>query len=155
MRGYHHDNAFETQPRTPRRFAQVSVGTALPPLVQGPITRTQFVKYAGASGDFHPIHHDEEYAKQTPAGGLIANGVMIMGFLGKCATAWLGTPHFSRLRARNLAMVRPGDTLLIEGQVVEVVPGSGAGGTVRLAMKTSVQATGVVVCAGEIDCALE
>lgn len=154
MRVHHHDSAFETQPRTPRRFAQVSVGTALPPLVQGPITRTHFVQYAGASGDFHPIHHDEEFAKGTPAGGVIANGVMVMGFIGKCATAWLGTANFSRLRARNLAMVRPGDTLLIEGQVVALVPGQGAGGTVRLAMKACVQATGVVVCAGDIDCEL-
>ena len=46
-------------------FPSINIGDAPPPLVCGPLTRTQFVRYAGASHDFNPNHHDEVYAKAS------------------------------------------------------------------------------------------
>jgi acyl dehydratase len=137
-----------------KRFSDVAQGAVLPVLEQGPITRTQCVKYAGASYDFNPIHHDEEFARNSLAGGIIAHGMMIMGYLGKCATAYLGTAKFARFTSRNVAMTRPGDTLIIEGRVVERTPGS-RGGKLHLSMTAKDKASGELRCTGEIWVELE
>ena len=137
-----------------KRFADVVEGTTLPVLEQGPITRTQIAKYAGASYDFNPIHHDEEFAKRSLAGGIIAHGMMIMGYLGKCATEYLGTGQFARFSSRNVAMTRPGDTLLVTGRVVKRTPGS-RGGTVQIQMTAHDKASGELRCTGEITVELQ
>jgi acyl dehydratase len=140
-------------PRIRKRFTDIREGESLPMIEQGPITRTQIVKYAGASYDFNPIHHDEEFAKRGLAGGIIAHGMMIMGYLGKCAAAYLGTAQFDRFSSRNLAMTRPGDTLIIEGRVEEKRM-QGAGGTVRIALTAKNKATGQLLCTGEVVASL-
>jgi len=137
-----------------RRFSDIPQGATLPVLEQGPITRTQIVKYAGASYDFNPIHHDEEFAHRSLSGGIIAHGMMIMGYLGKCATAYLGTARFSRFRSRNVTMTRPGETLLIEGRVIEKIA-TAYGGILRLEMTARDKTTGEVRCVGEITVDLE
>jgi acyl dehydratase len=144
----------QVEKRVVRRFADVKVGDSLPPLVQGPITRTQIVKYAGASYDFNPIHHDEEFARKALSGGIIAHGMMIMGYLGKCATAYLGTAQFARFSTRNVAMTRPGYTLLIEGRVEEKKEDT-EGGIVWIALTAKNQATGELLCAGSLECRLK
>jgi acyl dehydratase len=140
----------ETAPRPRRPFDDIAVGDSLPAIVQGPVTRTQIVKYAGASYDFNPIHHDEEFARRTLGGGIIAHGMMIMGYLGKCATAYLGTALFDKFTSRNLAMTRPGDVLIIEGRVEEKTATAGGGGTLRISLTATHQATGVLMCTGEV-----
>ena len=137
-----------------KRFTDIPEGTTLPVLEQGPITRTQIAKYAGASYDFNPIHHDEEFAKRSLAGGIIAHGMMIMGYLGKCATSYLGTAQFARFSSRNITMARPGDTLLVTGRVVQAAPGA-KGGTLRIAMTAHDKASGELRCTGEISVELD
>ena len=58
-------------------------GDALPELVKEPVSRTQLVKYAGASGDYNPIHYDDEAARAGGLEGVIAHGMLSMGFLGQ------------------------------------------------------------------------
>jgi acyl dehydratase len=140
--------------RTRRRFADIKEGESLPVLEQGPVTRTQIVKYAGASFDFNPIHHDEEFAKRALSGGIIAHGMMVMGYLGKCATAYLGTAQFDRFASRNLAMTRPGDTLILEGRVEEKRPG-GRGGSVRISLTAKNKASGQLLCTGEVTATVD
>jgi acyl dehydratase len=152
--GLRPDNYRQVEKRVVRRFAEVRVGDSLPPVVQGPITRTQIAKYAGASYDFNPIHHDEEFAGRALSGGIIAHGMMIMGYLGKCAAAYLGTAQFSRFTSRNVAMTRPGYTLLIEGRVEEKKEDA-EGGIVRIAMTARNQATGELLCTGSVECRLK
>ena len=137
-----------------KRFSALAIGDQLTMLEQGPITRTQIAKYAGASYDFNPIHHDEEFAKRSLAGGIIAHGMMIMGYLGKCATAYLGTAQFQRFSSRNVAMTRPGDTLLITGRIVNKTP-HGKGGTVDIEMTAYDKATQELRCTGKITVELE
>jgi acyl dehydratase len=144
----------QTVPRAPLRFSDVAEDAVLPVMEQGPVTRTQIAKYAGASYDFNPIHHDEEFARKSLAGGIIAHGMMIMGYLGKAATAYLGTAQFARFSSRNVTMTRPGDVLRIEGRVVEKTR-EATGGTLRIAMKATDQATGELRCTGEITVHLD
>ncbi|RYG14633.1 MAG: hypothetical protein EON92_01405 [Burkholderiales bacterium] len=141
--------------RTEKRFSEIKVGDAPPVLVQGPVTRTQIVKYAGASYDFNPIHHDEEFAKKSLSGGIIAHGMMVMGYLGKSVTAWLGTGQFDRFVARSVAMTRPGDTLRIEGKVEDMTPNASGGGKLRISMTAKHADTGVLLCSGEVEVTLK
>ena len=60
-------------------FEDVKVGDELPPLVKGPIEQIQLTRYAGASGDFNPIHQDDEFARAAGMGGVFAHGMLSMG----------------------------------------------------------------------------
>jgi acyl dehydratase len=101
-------------------FAEdVPQGTELPTLVKEPITRVQIAKYAGASGDFNPLHVDEEYAT-TRAGfkSVIAHGMLSMGILGQFLTDWLGDPRLlKKISVQFRGNVFPGDTLTCKGIV--------------------------------------
>ncbi len=131
--------------RTP---AEVRPNEELPAQTQGPVTRTDIVKYAAASWDFNPIHHDEPFARQARSGGIIAHGMMIMGYLGRVATAYLGTAHFDRFKIRLLDVTRPGDTLRLGGQVTDVTPRE-RGVVVTLALRAT-RTTGEVVAEGQV-----
>src|SRR5262245_33853087 len=72
----------------PMKYAKVyaedvNVGDELPPLVKGPIQQIQLTRYAGASGDFNPIHQDDEFAKAAGMGGVFAHGMLSMGFVAQ------------------------------------------------------------------------
>jgi acyl dehydratase len=95
-------------------------GDDLTPLVKEPVTRVQLVKYAGASGDFNPIHWDPERGAEMGLGGVIAHGMLSMGFLGQYVAGIAGPEHVKRLRVRFGAMVRPGDELTLRGTVRSV-----------------------------------
>ena len=71
-------------------FDDVNVGDELPPLVKGPIQQIQLTRYAGASGDFNPIHQDDEFARAAGMGGVFAHGMLSMGFVGQAVTDWSG-----------------------------------------------------------------
>jgi acyl dehydratase len=101
-------------------FEDVEVGSEVTPLLKGPITRSQIVRYAGASGDFNLIHIDEEYAKNAGLGTVIAHGMLSMAFASQMMTDWLGiNGDLKMLKVRFTSMVRPGDTLTFKGKVVE------------------------------------
>ena len=101
----------------------MNAGDELTPLRKEPVTRVQLVKYAGASGDFNPIHWDPEVAEQMGLGGVIAHGMLSMGFLGQYVAGIAGPERVKRLRVRFGAMVRPGDELTLRGSVREVEGG--------------------------------
>ena len=92
-------------------------GDELAPLVKPPVTRLQLVKYAGASGDFNPIHWDPERGKEMGLDGVIAHGMLSMGFLGEFAAGVAGPENVRRLKVRFAGMVRPGDRLTCRGTV--------------------------------------
>lgn len=89
-----------------------------PPLVVGPLTRTDFVRYQGASGDMQPLHHDELFARSAGYDAPLAVGMLNAGFLGTYATDWLGAANIRRFRVRFAAQVWPGDTVTCSGTVV-------------------------------------
>jgi acyl dehydratase len=72
-------------------MAEVSVGTELPEQVYR-VTRADLVRYAGASGDFNPIHWNERVATSVGLPGVIAHGMFTMALAGRAVTAWTGDP---------------------------------------------------------------
>ena len=87
--------------------------TAVTPvaLEVGPLTRTDFVKYAGASGDFNPVHHDDEYARAHGFPSVFAMGMLPAGILGAQASAWAGPTALSSFTVRFVSQTWPGETL--------------------------------------------
>src|SRR4051794_34905799 len=71
--------------------ADVEVGSELPERVF-PVTRADLVRYAGASGDFNPIHWNERVATQVGLPGVIAHGMFTMALAGRAVTEWTDDP---------------------------------------------------------------
>ena len=99
-------------------FDDVKVGDELPPLVKGPIQQIQLTRYAGASGDFNPIHQDDEFAKAAGMGGVFAHGMLSMGFVGQVVTDWAGAGQVRKLGVRFAGLVRLKDTVTCRGRVL-------------------------------------
>jgi acyl dehydratase len=83
------------------------------------VNRTHFVKYAGAGGDFNPIHHDEEFATSVGLPSVFAMGLMHGGFLTRVVTDWAGDGNVRRYKIRFASQVWPKDTLTFKGKVVK------------------------------------
>ena len=102
----------------------VSPGMELGEVVFGPLERADIVRYAGASGDFNPIHIDEGYARETGAPTVFAMGMLPAGYLAHATSDWFGGPqHLTRFKVRFTTRVWPGDELVCTGQVTEVLDG--------------------------------
>jgi acyl dehydratase len=99
-------------------FDDVKVGDELPPLVKGPIQQIQLTRYAGASGDFNPIHQDDEFARAAGMGGVFAHGMLSMGFVGQAVTDWAGAGAVRKLGVRFIGIVRLKDTITCRGRVL-------------------------------------
>ncbi|WP_322818265.1 MaoC/PaaZ C-terminal domain-containing protein [Tepidiforma sp.] len=102
----------------------LQVGDTREQVVIEKINRTHIVKYAGASGDFNPIHHDEVFAKEV-AGypSVFAHGMLSMGLTGRALTDWLGVMALKRYGVRFTRQVWPGDTLTAKFEVTKVEDG--------------------------------
>lgn len=83
--------------------------------------RTQIVMYAGASGDFNPIHTDEVYATERAGYPTVfAHGMLTMGMTGTMVTDWFGAENVISYGARFKGIVFPGDTLTGTAEVTSV-----------------------------------
>lgn len=96
----------------------VKIGAELPPLVKGPIQQIRLTRYAGASGDFNPIHQDDEFAKAAGMGGVFAHGMLSMGFVAQAVTDWAGVGAVMKITVRFAGLVRLGDTVTCQGRVL-------------------------------------
>ncbi|MCZ2110426.1 MAG: MaoC family dehydratase N-terminal domain-containing protein [Dehalococcoidia bacterium] len=85
------------------------------------VNRSHITKYAGASGDFNPLHHDDTVA-QKMAGypSVFAHGMLSMGLTGRMVTDWLGKASLKKYGVRFTKQVWPGDTLTAKGEVTNV-----------------------------------
>jgi acyl dehydratase len=103
------------------RSAAVKVGDHREmPLVED-LTRTQIVQYAGASGDFNPLHTDEVYATQVAGYPTVfAHGMLTMGMTARILTDWVGDGRLLRYRARFIKQVWPGDTLTARAELTAI-----------------------------------
>jgi acyl dehydratase len=77
----------------------------------GPITRTDIVRYAGAGGDFNPVHHDDVYARSLGLPGVFAMGLLGAGYLSRVLAAEFGASTVERFTVRFRAQMWPGETL--------------------------------------------
>ncbi len=110
----------------------VSVGDELPPLIVQ-VTRADLVRYAGASGDFNPIHWNERFARGVGLPDVIAHGMLTMALAGRMVTSWVSDP--AAVRSYGVRFTRPvvvpdddtGATVEITGQVAAVAEPDAAG----------------------------
>jgi acyl dehydratase len=91
---------------------RLSVGDAREMVLVDDLTRTQIVQYAGASGDYNPLHTDEKFTREV-AGypSVFAHGMLTMGMTGRLLTDWMGDGRLTRYGVRFSKQVWPGDTL--------------------------------------------
>lgn len=100
-------------------FRKLEIGDSLPSLMKDPISKVQLVRYAGASGDFNPLHTDDSFAQKAGLKGVIAQGPLIMGFVGQAITRWVPNRYLKRFKVRFMGMTFPGDMITVRGTVVE------------------------------------
>ncbi|HEY5299742.1 MAG TPA: MaoC/PaaZ C-terminal domain-containing protein [Acetobacteraceae bacterium] len=94
------------------KASQIKVGDTHKERVAENLSRTQLVMYAGASGDYNPLHSDEPYSTQI-AGypSVFAHGMLTMGLTGKMLTNYVGDGRLTKFGVRFTNQVWPGDTL--------------------------------------------
>ena len=93
------------------------VGDEVEALTLPPVTRLQLIKYAGASGDFNPIHTIDEAAEEAGLKGVIAHGMLTLATMGLLFSPYLELGYVKDFRARFSGMVYVGDALEIGGRV--------------------------------------
>jgi len=91
-------------------FEDVNVGDEAPSLSHT-LTRTDLVKYAGASGDFNPMHHDEVAAQAAGQPSVFGHGMFSMGFLGSALTDYVGVGNLTRYQVRFARQTWPDEVL--------------------------------------------
>lgn len=124
-----------------------------PPFRFGPITRHDLVRYAGASGDFNPLHYDDEFARSAGLAGVMAHGMFSAGLLGSFLVAWVEDRRVRRFRLRFKSPVWPGDMLQATGSVVRSYQVDG-GRVAELVLKLGRQdGSEVVTAMAEVECA--
>jgi acyl dehydratase len=89
-------------------FEDVSEGDTGPE-VRHELTRTDLVEYAGASGDFNPMHHDEVKAKAAGLPSVFGHGMFSAGVLGKAITDYVGIGNLRRYKVRFVKQTWPGE----------------------------------------------
>jgi len=100
-------------------FEDVAEGAEIPKFVVENVTRTDICKYAGASGDFNPIHHDASFAEKAGYPSVFAHGMLNAGFVSKCLTDYVGRPNLRLFKVSFRSQVWPGDTITCGGKVTK------------------------------------
>jgi acyl dehydratase len=99
-------------------------GAVVEKVVVDDLKRTQIVQYAGASGDYNPLHTDEVFATKV-AGypSVFAHGMLTMGMTGRAVTDLVGVESLVKFGGRFTSQVWPGDTLTVRATVESVEDG--------------------------------
>ncbi|WP_254527815.1 FAS1-like dehydratase domain-containing protein [Natrinema gelatinilyticum] len=108
-----------------RTTDDLAVGEAGPRVVVADLERQHFVKYAGASGDFNPIHYDEPYATGAGNESVFGQGMFTAGITSRVVTNWFDIADVTSFGVRFQSRVFPGDTVVATGEVSTVDPETG------------------------------
>lgn len=103
----------------------LNVGDTHEAVVIENINRTHIVKYAGASGDFNPLHHDDTFAQGAGYPSVFAHGMLSMGLTGKMLSDWVGPTALKKFGVRFTRQVWPGDTLTAKAEVTSITEEGG------------------------------
>ncbi|MEM7405541.1 MAG: MaoC/PaaZ C-terminal domain-containing protein [Pseudomonadota bacterium] len=136
------------------KAADINVGDTHEEVLVEDLKRTQLVMYAGASGDYNPLHTDEPYTRDA-AGypGVFAHGMLTMGMTGRVVTNFVGAANVRKFGVRFTNQVWPGDTLTGKA-TVESINTDGNEPTVELSVET-VNQDGAVVIKGSATALIE
>ena len=100
------------------RASELKVGQSHEEVVVHDLSRTQIVQYAGASGDYNPVHSDEVFATKVAGYPTVfAHGMLTMGLTGTMLTSWVGDGRLKSYGVRFVSQVWPGDTLTAKATV--------------------------------------
>ena len=123
----------------------VSVGTELFTRTEA-VDRARLVRYAGASGDFNPIHWNERFALEVGLPGVIAHGMLTMGMAAAALSDWLDDPadllSYGVRFTRPVVVPDPGDVAVDIAAVVGAIDAEA--GTARVDLKVTVNGTSVL-----------
>jgi len=112
-------------PPTKRYWDDVVEGEALPEVSVKELTRTDFVRYAGASGDFNPIHHDQTFAEASGNPTVFAMGMLNAGILSRVVTGFVGRKNVRGYKVRFATRAWPGDDVICTGRVTRKFQAAG------------------------------
>lgn len=101
------------------KYAGVNVDDELHALTMPPMTRQTLAIYCGASGDHNPMHVDFDFARESGLDDVIAHGMLVMAYMGRLLTSWVGQDAIQSFDTRFQAMTRVGDAITAHGRVVE------------------------------------
>ena len=143
-----------TNAQTPAKlyYEDVQVGDTMPELVKPALSHIQLVRYAGASGDFNPLHTDPKFGEMVGTGGIIAHGMLIMGFVGQLLSDYVGPAALRKFGVRFRGMTRLDDVITCTGTITGKYEADGEG---RIAGKVqAVDQNGDVKVSGTFVAAL-
>lgn len=133
-------------------YEDVQVGDDIPKLIKSSVTHMQLVRYAGASGDFNPLHTDPKIGEMVGTGGIIAHGMLIMGFVGQMLSDYVGPTALRKFDMRFKGMTRLDDVITCTGTITDKHE---ANGETRIAGKVqAVDQNGDVKVVGTFAAAL-
>ena len=120
---------------------EVAIGQTFETVVVEDLKRTQIVQYAGASGDYNPLHTDEIYTTKI-AGypSVFAHGMLTMGLTGQAIAGLVGLENLLRFGVRFTAQVWPGETLTVRSSVARIFEDDGAP-VAEFSVSTAAQST--------------
>jgi acyl dehydratase len=99
------------------KYDAVKVGDSIPTVTIENVARPDFVRYAGASGDFVPLHYDQTFVEAAGIPTVFAQGMWTAGCLSRCLTDFAGAGNVRQFKVRFARQVWPGDTLTCRGKV--------------------------------------
>jgi acyl dehydratase len=109
-------------------YGDVEVGGHGAPWTLAEVTRTDLVRFAGASGDFNPIHFDEDFARAAGYPGVFGHGMFVAGLITRYLTEWLGIDTARSIKFRFRKQVWPGDSVTVTATIVSKDGSSGGAG---------------------------
>ena len=105
----------------PLKFEELYLDQEIEALENEAISKVQLVKYAGASGDFNPLHTDDQFANKAGLDGVIAHGMLSMGLIGKYVRQVIGDKgNIEQIQVRFSSMAKPQDVLTCKGKIASI-----------------------------------
>jgi acyl dehydratase len=127
----------------------VQVGEKAEARQYGPLTTRMFVRYAGASGDFNPMHYDDTLARAAGYPSVFSQGMHSAALLASFAVDWLGAENVRRFAVRFREQVWPGDVLTCTGEITAI--SHSEGGLLATAELTAARQTGGIAVSASAD----
>jgi acyl dehydratase len=115
----------------------------------GPLTTRMFVRYAGASGDFNPMHYDDTLARAAGYQSVFSQGMHSAALLASFAVDWLGAENVRRFAVRFKEQVWPGDVLTCSGEITAI--SQHEAGLLATAELTATRQTGGIAVSASAD----
>ncbi len=102
-----------------RNYEALAVGDELPTIATEPVTRETLALYAGASGDYNPVHVDLDFARRAGMPDVFAHGMLSMAYLARLLTNWVDQSAIRSMSVRFMAMTHVGDRVFGSAIVAE------------------------------------